>query len=930
MKHSIRTTLGLLAAFAVCAALVAGCGGDSPQSLVASAKGFIDKQDYKSAEIQLKSALQKDPAQAEARYLLGTVMLRIGDYASAEKEFRRALEYKYSPDAAYPQLARAVFRQPNIDTIRKGIGEFRDVKLSDPGAQAALKAELGFAYLALRQLKDARAAFAEALAAKPGDPAARIGEARLAASEGDLDGAMKTVDEVLAGSPGLVEALSLKAELLMARGEPDAAIAALREVIKAEPLNGGARAAIVGLLISAGKLDEAAAEVGAMRKAMPQDVRGRYLEALIAFRRGEPAKAKDAILQVLKVAPDHVPSLLLAGAIAYQLGEFSTAEEQLRKVVARYPGHLYSRSVLALTYLRLGQPGKANELVQPVLARGTRNAYFLRVAGEVALANNDPKKATELYERAVKESKDGSTGARVRLGVARLAAGDAEGAMRDLESAAAANPDDTQADLGLIAAHLSRKEYDKALAVAEGLVKKQPASALAENMRGLIYAAKGDRKSARASFEKALERQFDFMPAALNLARMDIAEKQPAAARKRFEDIVAKSPKSEPALLALADMQLATGVPPKDVAPVVERAVSANPTSPNARLMQISVLLRAQNAKAALAAAQSAAAALPDNPAIIEALGRTQLAAGEPNQAVSTFNKLGALAPQSSVPLLLVARAHLANKDPDAATQALRKALTLQPDRLDVHRDAIATYIAAGKPEDALADAKALQKARPKDPVGFVFEGEVLAAQKKFADAASAYGEALKRRPAPVFALRIYGLLTQAGNEQEAKAVLARWMRDHPKDLLVRLYVADAALARKDYKAAAPIYRQILAEQPDNVIVLNNAAWALSRLNDPGGRQLAEKAYGLAPDNPAVADTLGVILVEQGDVKRGMQLLGEAVKAAPDVPDLRLHYAQALLKAGDRTAARRELEQVAQGADESPAKAEAEALLKQM
>jgi len=206
----------------------------------------------------------------------------------------------------------------------------------------------------------------------------------------------------------------------------------------------------------------------------------------------------------------------------------------------------------------------------------------------------------------------------------------------------------------------------------------------------------------------------------------------------------------------------------------------------------------------------------------------------------------------------------------------------------------------------------------------------VLATQKKFGEAANAYGEALKRQQAPVLALRTYGLLNEAGKKKEADAVLARWMRENPKDILVRLYLADSALARKDYNAAVPVYKQILAEQPNNVIVLNNLAWALSRVKDPGALQLAEKAHGLAPGNPAVADTLGVILVEQGDLKRGMQLLSQAVKAAPDIPDIRLHYAQALLKSGDKAAARGELEQVVQTQADTPAKAEAEALLKQL
>jgi putative PEP-CTERM system TPR-repeat lipoprotein len=398
---------------------------------------------------------------------------------------------------------------------------------------------------------------------------------------------------------------------------------------------------------------------------------------------------------------------------------------------------VYARNLLALTYLRLGQPGRAQETIQPALAAAPKDANVLRVAGQVAVANSDPRRATEYFERAVAVAKD-DPGARIRLGAVRLVTGDSEGALRDLEAAAELDSDAYLADVGLVVAHLSRKEYDKAFAVVDRLAKKQPKSGMPENIRGLVAAAKGDRKAARAAFEKALELQPDFLPAAASLARLDIVEKQPEAARKRFEAILAKTPTNDQALLALADVQAATGVLPKEILPTVDRAVAANPTSTRARVVQIALHVRMNNPKGALAAAQSAAAALPDNPQILEALGRAQLLAGEPNQAVVSFNTLATLLPQSPDPLMLVARAHVAKKDFNAATATLQKALAVQPGRLDVYRDAIATYIAAGKPEEALADARAVQKARPKAAIGFVFEGEVLLNEKKFDQAARA------------------------------------------------------------------------------------------------------------------------------------------------------------------------------------------------
>ena len=50
---------------------LAGCSHEDPASLIASAKEYIAKGDFNASTIQLKNALQKDPKNAEARYLLG-------------------------------------------------------------------------------------------------------------------------------------------------------------------------------------------------------------------------------------------------------------------------------------------------------------------------------------------------------------------------------------------------------------------------------------------------------------------------------------------------------------------------------------------------------------------------------------------------------------------------------------------------------------------------------------------------------------------------------------------------------------------------------------------------------------------------------------------------------------------------------------------
>jgi putative PEP-CTERM system TPR-repeat lipoprotein len=314
----------------------------------------------------------------------------------------------------------------------------------------------------------------------------------------------------------------------------------------------------------------------------------------------------------------------------------------------------------------------------------------------------------------------------------------------------------------------------------------------------------------------------------------------------------------------------------------------------------------------------------------MEALALAQLAAGDRNQAIATFNRLVGALPQSPAPLMRLAAVHFGAKDYDAALQALRKALVLSPDNLEVAREIIVVQLAAGRVDDAIKEAREVQSRRPKQAIGFAMEGDVLASQKKFAEAAKLYAEASKRQPLPQLVVREHQLLKAGGQQASADAVAARWLKQHPKDAVVRLYLADLEIRNKNFRQASRQYREVLALQPENAAALNNLAWSLYELKDPAAEGYAEKAYKLAPGNPAIQDTYGWILVNQGDAERGIEMLGKAAAAAPNALEIRMHYAKALLRSGDKSTARAELEAVTNAKNESPLKAEAAELLKQL
>jgi putative PEP-CTERM system TPR-repeat lipoprotein len=895
-----RLALAVLAAW-----LIAGCA-QKPEALLASAKERLAKDDRPAAIIQLRNALQKNPNLAEARFLLGKSLLETGDVLGAEKELRRAAELQYPEDQVVPLLARALVTRGDY---KKAIGEFGNVKLASPESMADLQASLGKARLGLGDAGAAKTSFEAALSTQTDFPPALVGEARIKASAEDYAGALALVDAALGKEPNLTEGWQLKGDILAVQKQNDAALAAYRKALETKPDYVPAHYALVSLLMRDNKTADANKAFEAMKKVAPKSPQTLYLQAAIAYHDKNYAAARDAIQLQLKAAPGNLPGLLLGAQIDYQFGSYAQVETALSTVLQFFPRESAARRLLAQTYLREGKPDKAKDVLDPILHDGQPDSDTLAIAGEVYLRNGDAAAAADYFEKsAALDPKNPSK----RLGVAisHLAEGEGERGVGELE-AVAAEDSGVRADLALVATNLRQKKFDAALAAVNSIEKKQPNTALPKHLRGVVLLAKRDVPGARKSFEEAVAIDPTYLPAIANLARLDVADKKPDAAKKRYESVLAKDPKNAQALLALAELRAQTGGTPDEVAAMIGKAITANPADPTPRLALVSYWLRSKEPKKALTAAQDALAAMPERPEILDAAARAYRDAGDANQAINTYTKLAQLQPNSPLPYMRIAEINMAANDNNAAISSLRKALELKPDLIEAQRALVALYIGSGRTKDALAAARDVQKRRPNDAVGYVLEGQVHTANKDWAQAESVYRAGLKEAGSPELATYLYSALTQAGKEQEASKFAAAWLKDHPADIPLRQYLAQVALDKKDYASAAKYYQAMLAAQPDNALILNNLAWVSGQLKDPKAIEYAERAYQLAPSSPAILDTLGMLVVEKGDVARGIELLKKASELQPGNGAIRLNYASALAKSGQKDAAKKELDAVA-------------------
>ena len=916
----------LLAAFAATTlATLPGCFGESEADLLKSANAYVEKKDYKAAVIQLKTVLQTAPDSPEGRLLLGQVLLKSGDPVAAAVELRKARELQVPDEKVVPDLARAMIL---IGEHGKLATQFGDAKLRDDTAMADLLTSLATAKALQNENAPAAELVKRALELKPQFNDAVTLQARMKATDGDIDGALALTNSVLERDPGNAAAGTFKGDLLrLTKNDTAGALAAYRKVLETTPDAVNAHAAAMTILIAESKIEDARKQHTAMKAAAPNHPETLFFEAQLAYADKDFKRVREIADRILKAYPDNVRVLELAGAAEFRRGGYLQAEAMLARSLKIAPRQMVSRQLLAQTYLRLAMPEKTLELLQPVLDSTQPDPGSLSLAGEAYLQMGDAKRSEAAFQKAAKLAPDN---ARVRTSVAlaQLARGDNAGALTALEGIAA-DDKTARADLALIAARMKAGDMAGALKATDALEKKFPDKALAFDVRGRIQLLQKDFPAATASFEKALSKDPQFFPSTAGLATIDVNQGKPEKARERFEALLKTNPQNHPAKLALAELAARTGAAPAEVSRLIAEAVKINPGDQRSQLLLVNHYLSSGDPKAALNAAQAAAAALPNSNELLDALGRAQLASGDAQQAVSTFRKLISAQPNRAEHHVRLGEALAANKDLTESTRSMKRALELKPDLVPARRGLAQLALLNNSPKEALVQARELQTRQPKDATGWALEGDIESSGRNYDAAATAYRGALQRQPTPDTAVRLHSTLLRANKAADAERMAADWTREHPKDAVFRYYLGDLALGKNDLPAAEAHYRGVLQMAPTHAMAMNNIAWLLAKQNKPGAVEMATKANEIAPNRPALLDTLATALAADGKYPQAIEAQKKAMALATKEPSLKLNLARIYLKAGEKPYARAELEELAAMGEKFGDQAEVKTLLAQ-
>lgn len=908
-KHTIRYCL-----LALPLLLITSCGqGLSEQQMLDKAKTHLHDGDLKSGAIELRNTLQKNSENAQARYLLGSISYRFGDMDAAEKEFRRAALAGWDQQQTQLALARTFIAK---NELQKLLDEIIVQETWSANNRANISALRALAEASLNQTELAKTTLEKARNYQ--ENALQVLKTTAIFQLADLlDGdATQTLKLALSQHTDNTELLLLLASYNLQNNKLTAAEAGFKKTIQLEPaglITVTTLKANIGLArvqILNNELDQAKALLASVLKSNKNNPEANYLSGFIHFSQQDFSRAEEYIRNLLSILPNHVQSHQLMGKIKYALNEHQQAAHHLSLYLNAAPGDAATRMMLTQTYIRLNQAKLALSTLQPVLKVKPDDAAVQSLFSQIAFIKGDTGQGIESLKKAIKSRPDNIV-LHKQLINAYISADKTEQALAQINIFRELSNNTVDAQKMTISAYLAANKPGLAMKVTDEMLLADPNSADIMALKGGIHATKNELQPAKNFFEQARQQQQNHPVASIGLARLENKAGNFDKAIELYKQLIDSNQAGILPMLALSELA-AQQQRTDDMLSWLEKARTTAPSDLRPRIILGNYYLRnTQPAKASIYS-QEALEIAPDHNESLNLHGRVLIAQQRFNEALLPLENLLQKQPDSIGTQLLLAEAFSRLGETTKAREHLQAVLKKQQDNLLATLLMAEIEFNAKNYDSSLHYAKRLQQLQTDLFTGYMMEGNVWLARQDYHKAHSAYTKAWQRQKTAELAIKLSFASKHTGTFDTAIKPLLSWLDQHPEDAKTRMHLADMYLSENRNSNAIQEYEIILQKETDNIPALNNLAWLYSLQGKLEALDLAARAYRLTQTDPYILDTYGWILVQQGEVGKGLRLLEQAKQLLPDSLDVRYHHAVALIKSGKTDEGRNILEKLIQ------------------
>ncbi|MGE0385206.1 MAG: tetratricopeptide repeat protein [Gammaproteobacteria bacterium] len=631
LKIIARTLLA-----AVLVTSLGACGGSEQRkaAYLQRGKDLLAEENYDKAQLEFKNALQIDPNDADARFHLAQVLERQQNWTEAFKHLAKVVQDHPDHVDARTHLGQLYLLSGAPDKARNEADEIlkRNPKHADGlTLRAALHTQRG-------ELDAAAADVAAALAAEPDNTRAIAMQSALQVRAGKTNDAIKTLEAAVARLPKASDLKVLLAEMYRQQGRLEDSAKTVAGLVQDKPEQIEYRMRLAALYEAAGKHADADKTMREAIAKFPEDIKPKLDFIRLLMARKDQAGAEKELVAFVAARPDDHPLRMALADFYLQTKRTAEAEKVLEEVIDRAgtePEGLKARNRLALVKVQAGDKERAGKLVDEVLKENERDVDALVIRSELAYGRNDLPTAIADLRSALRDDPTSSRVLRL-LARAHMKNKEPELARDSLAKAADAHPDDLQTQQEYLQLLVARGDVDGAVSHLKKLTERGKPNAQLLQALFQAQAAKKDWAGARATAERLAE--FDKRGAIgpYLLGLVDDAEGQPDAAIAKYEAALEKAPDA--------------------VEPMVQLVKS---------------LIRNKRMDDAVKRVDTAIAAQPQNPVLLNLAGEMRLLQKKNDEAIGFFDRAVKASPKFTVGYQNLARAYADKGDRKSAAERL-------------------------------------------------------------------------------------------------------------------------------------------------------------------------------------------------------------------------------------------------------------------